>query len=128
MRPQVVEDVGADQDFLIEMFERMEAFFRRLEIYIGLTPDQEMMDTVTGILVEVLNILAIATKEIKQGRISMCLLYRCVLVERTIFRKICKETDWKNGYRGCTEEARQANTRGGSNVRCATAEGHEYDR
>jgi hypothetical protein len=54
------------------MFERIEAFFRRLEIYIELAPTQEMMDTITAILVEVLNILAIATKEIKQGRTSMC--------------------------------------------------------
>ena len=59
-----------DQDALIEMFERMEAFFRRLEIYIELVPNQEMMDTITAIMVEVLNILAIATKELKQGRIS----------------------------------------------------------
>jgi archaellum component FlaC len=57
------------------MFERIEAFFRRLEIYIGLAPNQEMMDAITTILVEVLNILAISTKEIKQGRTSMCLLY-----------------------------------------------------
>ena len=76
----------------------MEAFFKRLETYIELIPNEEMMDTVTAILVEVLYILAIATKEIKQGRISMCLLYRYVLVERTIFRKISKETDWKNRY------------------------------
>jgi hypothetical protein len=55
-----------------------------------------MMDTITAILVEVLNILAIATKEIKQGRTSMFLLYRYVPVDRTIFRKIFKETDRKN--------------------------------
>jgi hypothetical protein len=80
------------------MFERLEAFFRRLEIYIELALNQEMTNTVTAILVEVLNILAIATKEIKQGRASMCLLYKYVLVDRTIFRKISKETDWKNRY------------------------------
>jgi hypothetical protein len=79
----------------------MEAFFRRLEIYIELAPNQEMVDTITAILVEVLNILGIVTKEIKQGRTSMCLLcllYKYVLVDRTIFRKISKETDWKNRY------------------------------
>ncbi|KAI0268566.1 hypothetical protein BGY98DRAFT_938097 [Russula aff. rugulosa BPL654] len=45
-------DVNADQDALIEMFERMEAFFRRLEIYIELAPNREMVDTITAILVE----------------------------------------------------------------------------
>ena len=67
-----------DQDALIEMFERIEAFFRRLEIYIEVAPNQEMMDSITAIIIEVINILAIATKEIKQGRTGMCLLYEYV--------------------------------------------------
>jgi hypothetical protein len=58
------------------MFERIEAFFRRLEIYIELAPNQEMMDRIVAILVEVLNILAIATKELKQGRTSKSMLYK----------------------------------------------------
>ena len=80
----------------MEMLERIEAFFRRLEIYTKLAPNQEMMDTITAILVEVLNTLALATKEIEQGRTSMFLLYKCVAVYRTIFRKIFKETNWEN--------------------------------
>ena len=52
------------------MFERIEAFFRRLDTYIKVVPNEGMTDTITGILVEVLNILAITTKEIKQGRMS----------------------------------------------------------
>ena len=58
------------------MFERIEAFFRRLEVCIELKPNQEMLDTNTAIMVEVLNILAIATKELKQCRISKSLLYK----------------------------------------------------
>jgi len=50
------------------MFERIEAFFRRLEIYIELAPNQEMIDTIAAIMVEVINFIGIATKEIKQGR------------------------------------------------------------
>jgi hypothetical protein len=56
------------------MFERMEAFFRRLHVYTEVTPNERMVDTITAIMVEVLNILAIATKEIKQGRMSKSLL------------------------------------------------------
>jgi archaellum component FlaC len=52
------------------MFERMEAFFRRLDIYNKVAPNKGMVETITAIMVEVLNILAIATKEIKQGRMS----------------------------------------------------------
>jgi hypothetical protein len=48
----------------------MEYFFRRLENYTETPPTPEMMDIIGKILVEVLSILAIATKEIKQGRTS----------------------------------------------------------
>jgi hypothetical protein len=56
------------------MFERIEAFFRRLEIYTKVAPNQGMVDAITDIMVEVLNILAISTKDIKQGRMSKSLL------------------------------------------------------
>jgi hypothetical protein len=56
------------------MFERIEAFFRRLVIYTEVAPNQGMVDTITAIMVEVLDILAIATKEIKHGRMSKSLL------------------------------------------------------
>ncbi|KAI0286627.1 hypothetical protein BGY98DRAFT_1172981, partial [Russula aff. rugulosa BPL654] len=62
------KDVRADQEALSEMFERIEAFFRRLDIYTEVAPNQEMVDTITAIMVEVLNFIGIATKEIKEGR------------------------------------------------------------
>ena len=46
-------------------------FFRRLEIYTQVPPTTEMMDMIIQIMVEVLSFLGIATKEIKQGRLSM---------------------------------------------------------
>ena len=45
-------------------------FFRRLEAYTQVEPTTEMMDMMVQITVEVLSILGIATKEIKQGRTS----------------------------------------------------------
>jgi hypothetical protein len=63
-----------DQDTLFEMLERIEAFFRRLDTYTRVAPNQGMVNTITAIMVEVLNILAIATNEIKQGRMSKSLL------------------------------------------------------
>ncbi|KAI0270168.1 hypothetical protein BGY98DRAFT_1179906 [Russula aff. rugulosa BPL654] len=66
--------VRADQDALFEMFERIEAFFRRLDTYTKAVPNQGMIDTITAIMVEILNILAIATEEVKQGRMSKSLL------------------------------------------------------
>ena len=55
------------------MFERIEAFFRRLNTYTEAAPNQGMVETITAIMVEILNILAITTKEIKQGRMSKSL-------------------------------------------------------
>jgi hypothetical protein len=49
----------------------MENFFRRLDVYIDVAPTPEMMNIIIKIMVEVLTILAIATKEIKQGRTSV---------------------------------------------------------
>ena len=56
------------------MFERLGAFFQRLEIYTEATLTQEMVGAITAIMVEILNILGIATKEIKEGRMSKPLL------------------------------------------------------
>ena len=67
---QVAKDVWASQDTLMDIFERIEIFSRRLEIYTEVPQTTEMMDLVIKIMVEVLSILAIATKEIKQGRAS----------------------------------------------------------
>jgi len=58
------------EDTLVNAFERIEIFFRRLDIYTMVTPTTEMMEIFMRIIVEVLCILAIATKEIKQGRMS----------------------------------------------------------
>ena len=73
---QTAKAVRADQDALFEIFERIEAFFLRLHIYTEVAPNQGMMDTITAIMVSVLNFIGIATKEIKQGRTSKRFLYK----------------------------------------------------
>ncbi len=55
-----------------------------------------MVDVITKIMVEVLNVLGIATKEARQGLTSTFLRYECVAVDRTVLRKISKETDRKD--------------------------------
>ena len=55
-------------------------FFRRLETYTEFPSTTEMMDIITQIMVEVLSILGLATKEVKQGRMSKYLLYKYVNV------------------------------------------------
>lgn len=55
---------------LIDLFERIESFFKRLESYTEVKPSEEMTDMMVKIMVEVLSVLAIVTVEIKQKRRS----------------------------------------------------------
>ena len=67
---QAAKDIEASQDALIELFERIENFFKRLESYTSVSPTEAMTDIIVKIMIEVLNIFAIATKEMRQGRAS----------------------------------------------------------
>ena len=67
---QAAKDVSPAQDALIHIFERIENFFKRLETYTEVPPTAAMTDIIVEIMVEVLNIFAIATKEIRQGLTS----------------------------------------------------------
>ena len=55
---------------LATVFERIENFFRRLETYVEVPSTTGITDMIVKIMVEVLSILSIATKEIKQNRTS----------------------------------------------------------
>ena len=67
---QVAKDVDASQAILVDLFGRIENLFRRLESYTEVRPTVAMTDIIVKITVEILSILGIATKEIKQGRAS----------------------------------------------------------
>ena len=49
----------------------MESFFKRLEKYIKVRPTAALTDIIVKIMIEVLSILGIVTKEIGQGKMSM---------------------------------------------------------
>jgi hypothetical protein len=74
---QAARDVRASQESLIDVFERMENFFQRLEVYTEVPRTPQIMDINMKIMVEVLTILAIATKEINQGRTSELFIIMC---------------------------------------------------
>jgi hypothetical protein len=67
---QAAKDHPAVQEIIVDLFERIENFFRHLETYVEVVPTPEMMDMIVKIMIEVLSILAIATKEIKEARTS----------------------------------------------------------
>ena len=68
--PQAAKDASASRDKLIDILNRIERFFHRLEIYTEITPTTAMTDMIVEIMAEVLTTLAIATKEVKRGRFS----------------------------------------------------------
>ena len=62
--------MDASQDALVDLFSRMENFFKRLESYTEILPTPAMTSIIIKIMVEVLTIIGIATKEMKQRRPS----------------------------------------------------------
>ncbi|KAI9439765.1 hypothetical protein H4582DRAFT_2128228 [Lactarius indigo] len=63
-------DTAASRNALIELFDRIEDFFVRLQTYTEAAPTTEMTNVMGKILAEMLCMLAVATKEMKQRRIS----------------------------------------------------------
>jgi hypothetical protein len=64
------KSIGASRGPVLDLFTRIENIFRGLETHIEGIPTARMTDTIVGVLVEVLCVLAIATKEAKQSRAS----------------------------------------------------------
>ena len=67
---QATKDVGTSYNSLIDLLESIENFLSRLDIYTKIPPTAAMTDIVIKLLVEVLTILSLATKQTKQGRLS----------------------------------------------------------
>ena len=57
-------------DTLVDVFECIETFLSRLKIYTQIQPTLAMTEMIVKIMVELLAVLALATKQINQGRMS----------------------------------------------------------
>ena len=57
-------------DALVDIFECVENFARRLKIYTEIRPTLAMTEMMIKIMTELLGVLALATKQINQGRLS----------------------------------------------------------
>ena len=69
---QAASGVTSSYDTLLALFESLGNFLKRLEVYTTIPPTPAMMDLVIKIMAELLSVLALTTKEIKQGRFSKC--------------------------------------------------------
>ena len=71
---QAAKGVNTSHDELVTLFESIEQLLKPLEIYAQIPPTSAMEEMVVKIMAELLSILALTTKELKQGRSSESLL------------------------------------------------------
>ncbi|KAH9011155.1 hypothetical protein EDB84DRAFT_1053388 [Lactarius hengduanensis] len=62
--------VSSSYDSLVDLFECLGNFLKRLEIYTSIPFTPLMTDIIVKILVELLSVLALATKQVQQGRLK----------------------------------------------------------
>ena len=88
---------------LIDLFGRIEDFFVRLVIYTEVPLTPAMTDKMAKITVEILDILAIATKEIKQSRTSefdLRFKFRGAdIVSEKFLKRVIGRTDLEGGMK-----------------------------
>jgi len=61
---------ATNKDALVNVFARIERFFRQLETYAEISTTNSMKDMNEKIMLAILSILAVVTEEIKQGPAS----------------------------------------------------------
>ena len=71
---QAAKDVRASHDVLVDLFERIQFFLKRLGVHTETSPTNDMVEILVKIMAEVLSILSIATKEVQQSRTSTLFL------------------------------------------------------
>ena len=71
-----MKDVIASYEMLINLFERTQYFLQRLSRYVTASLTPEMTELLAKILAQVLSILAVSTKEMKDRRISVLVHFK----------------------------------------------------
>ncbi|KAI0249021.1 hypothetical protein BJV78DRAFT_1230625, partial [Lactifluus subvellereus] len=66
----VAKDVVASHGKVVNLFERIQFFLERLNIYTGIPLTTKMTELLGKIMAQLLSILALSTKEMTQGRIK----------------------------------------------------------
>jgi len=75
----VAKGVNSNHGSLVDLLESLEHFLKRVDIYTRIPPTPATDDIVFKILLELLSTLALATKELKQGRSSESALANVLL-------------------------------------------------
>ena len=88
---QAASGVSSSYDALLDLFDCLGNFLKRLEIYTKIPPTTEMIDIIVKILAELLSVLALATKQIKQGRFSEPTITCTLPVAQCVIEKFAKK-------------------------------------
>ena len=72
----MVKDVIASYEVLINLLERTQSFLQRLNRYITVSLTPEMTELLAKILAQVLSVLALSTKEMKERQISVLIHFK----------------------------------------------------
>jgi hypothetical protein len=67
---QAASGVSTSYDALVQIFDRVGNFLKRLQIYAKIPFTPPMVDIIVQIMLEILSVFALTTAEIKQGRFS----------------------------------------------------------
>jgi hypothetical protein len=76
---------------LVELFECLGNFLKRLEIYTTIPPSPLMTEIIVKIMVQLLSVLALATKKVKEGRFSKCAVIYTLPVAQCATGKFTKK-------------------------------------
>ena len=106
---QAAKGVPDDYDTLADLLESVEQFLNRLDIYTKTPPTVSSTEIVIKILVELLSILALATKQLRQGKLSEPVLGEILYYLTVQRRSACQqEAPQGEGHRGGTSEVGSA--------------------
>ena len=92
-------------DGLVDFLDAIEHFLKRLNIYTELPPTPTMDELVVKIMVELLSTLALATKELKQGRSSESVLDDILYRSAQCRGFPTRDFWWQQAYRSSPTEA-----------------------
>ena len=100
----MVKDVIASYETLINLFERTQFFLQRLNQYITASLTPELTELLAKILAQVLFVLALSTKEMKERRISVLIYFKYYFLADSSVEKFMKRLIGKTEVEDGLEE------------------------
>jgi hypothetical protein len=70
----VAKDIRASHDELANLLESTEQFVNRLEIYTGVALEPAVVEVIVKMMVQLLHVLGLVTKEIRRNSLSKSVL------------------------------------------------------